>query len=127
MIFRIYKIRDERVGTFGTPIFINKEAQDFRDDYKASIELLKANAERYQEAELEGEFMKAVGNLTQLKDCAVYSCGYYDGDTGAFTLAQDKLEFRMVDLADFSIKVDSAKLPKIPDQVKIAEMEDSHE
>lgn len=113
MIFRIYKIRDERVGTFGTPLFVNKDSADFEADYKASIQLLKANAERAKENNLDAEFVKDVNQLTQLKDCAVYSSGIYDGDTGKFTIEQDTLCFRMVDLVDFALNVSMPELKEI--------------
>lgn len=96
MILNIYNIRDERVGTFGTPIFTDKDEVQVAHDYEATVERLQANVARYQEFMPE-KAAELLLTSASLKDCVIYKVGTFDNKTGKVEMEDPLLVCRVSD------------------------------
>lgn len=96
MILNVYNIRDERQGTYGTPIYTEFDDEQVSHSYEKSIETMQANVARYQEFAPD----KAAELLLQsaaLKDCVIYKVGTFDNKSGVYTSLDPLLVCRVSD------------------------------
>lgn len=96
MILNIFNIRDERQGTFGTPIFTKLDGDQVAADYERSVLVLQKNIERLQDFN-PAEAAKALLQAASLKDCVVYHVGTFDDQTGLITQKKESLVCRISD------------------------------
>lgn len=97
MILNVFNFRDERQGTYGTPIYADLTGEQVAHQYLNSVQTLEANIERYQQFAPE----KAAELLLQsasLKDCVIYHAGTFDNESGVFTSVEPVLVCRISDL-----------------------------
>lgn len=96
MILNVYNIRDERQGTYGTPIYTEFNDEQVAHSYEKSVETMQANVARFQEFAPE----KAAELLLQsasLKDCVIYRVGTFDNKSGIYTACDAILVCRISD------------------------------
>lgn len=96
MILNIYNFRDEREGSYGTPIFTELDGVQISNQYQKSVETMQANVQRYQEFAPD----KAAELLLQsasLKDCVIYHAGTFDTKSGAISSIDPVLVCRLSD------------------------------
>lgn len=96
MILNVYNIRDERQGTYGTPIYTEFEVDQIGSQYEKSIETLQANIERYQEFAPE-KAAELLLNAASLKDCVLYHVGTFDNKSGEYKACDPILVCRISD------------------------------
>lgn len=82
MILNIYNLRDERQGSYGTPIFTDKDEVQVAHDYENAVKQLQTTIERYQEVGLGEKAAELLLRTASLKDTVIYYAGTFDSDTG---------------------------------------------
>lgn len=96
MILHVYNIRDERQGTYGTPVFTQFDVDQMAQQYEATIVATQAKVDRISEV-LPSEAAKAVMEAASLKDCVVYHIGTFDNKSGEFVPDDPLLVCRLSD------------------------------
>lgn len=96
MIVNIFNIRDERQGTYGTPIFTQLNSEQVAAQYERTVVVLQARVERLQQ-DAPAEAAKAVLEASALKDCVVYKVGTFDDQSGLITQEKESLVCRISD------------------------------
>lgn len=96
MILNVYNIRDERQGTYGTPIYTDKDSDQLTNDYSMTVESMQANIERLMDFAPEKGAELAL-RCSSLKDCVLYKVGTFDNKTGAFQPCKEELVLRVSD------------------------------
>ena len=97
MILNIYNLRDERQGTYGTPIFTDKDEVQVAQDYENAVNQVQATIERYQEVGLGEKAAELLLRSASLKDTVVYASGKFDTSTGKITQDEPLLVCRVSD------------------------------
>lgn len=97
MILNIYNIRDERQGTYGTPMITDKDEVQLAHDYESSVEQIQATIERYQELGLDEKAAELLLRSASLKDCVIYKSGTFDNKTGKIVMDEPLLVCRVSD------------------------------
>lgn len=96
MILNIYNMRDERQGTYGTPIFTDKDEVQVMHDYEETVARLQANIERYQQFAPE-KAAEVLLTSSALKDCVIYKAGTFDTKSGVIKSEDPVLVCRISD------------------------------
>lgn len=96
MILHVYNIRDERQGTYGTPVFTQFDAAQIAAQYESTILATQAKVERIKDL-LPQEAGKAIMEVAALKDCVVYEVGTFDNKTGVLSSVDPVLVCRLSD------------------------------
>lgn len=89
MILHIFNIRDEKAGTFGTPIFTPFGVDQIKASYEKSVKDACTKIERGMEFDPQHTF-DYVMQAAQLRDCVVYRVGRFDDQTGRFDILEQQ-------------------------------------
>lgn len=96
MILNIYNFRDEREGSYGTPIFTELNGEQVSNQYQKSVETMQANVQRYKDFAPE-KAAELLLQSSQLKDCVIYHAGTFDSKSGVITSIDPVLVCRLSD------------------------------
>lgn len=89
MILNIFNIRDEKAGTFGTPIFTPFGDEQIIASYEKSVKDACTRIERGIEFD-PNKTLDFVMQAAQLRDCVVYRVGKFDDQKGTFELLEQQ-------------------------------------
>lgn len=103
MILNVYNIRDERQGSYGTPIYTQFDSEQMAANYRATIQATQAKIERIKEVYPE-KAAEAIMEASALNDCVLYHVGLFDNESGEYTSVKPALVCR---LSDFFREVNS--------------------
>lgn len=89
MILNIFNIRDEKAGTFGTPIFTPFADEQIIASYEKSVKDACIKIERGMEFD-PSKTLDFVMQAAQLRDCVVYRVGKFDDEKGTFDILDNR-------------------------------------